>query len=86
MTKKTRFDLLDLNFAAAMCDNMEDGLKDDRTVNGWKGMDWNVDLLEAYEAKILRHLHAWQTTGDVQHLAAIACNANIIWHKAIEDK
>ena len=77
--KKPRFELLDLNFAAAMCDNMEKGIKDGRKANGWKTMHPDIP---AYEAKILRHLREWQNTGDKRHLAAIACDANIIWHHA----
>jgi hypothetical protein len=33
---KTPFHLLDLDFAAAMCENWQEGLKDGRVENGWK--------------------------------------------------
>lgn len=77
---KTRFELLDLDFAAAMCNNFEEGIKGNRMPNGWKNMKPTPETMMRYRAKILRHLHNYGTTGNPQDLAAIACNANILWH------
>ena len=84
MSAKTPFELLDLDFAAAMCENFAAGVAQDpdREPNGWQTMDWDSPTESLYEAKILRHLHEWRRTRDPRHLAAIACDANIIWTHA----
>lgn len=83
---KTPFELLDLGFAAAMSECWEAGIKDDRVVNGWKRLKWNERIERKYAAKILRHLTAYLKSEDdvacLLHAAAIACNANILWHHA----
>jgi hypothetical protein len=79
---KTPFHLLDLGFAAAMCRNWEAGIKEGRTANDWETLPRTNETRERYAAKIMRHLHEYVEQRGVaaEHLAAIACNANILWH------
>jgi hypothetical protein len=79
---KTPFELLDLGFCAAMCRNWEAGIKEGRTANDWETLPRTNETREQYAAKIMRHLHEYveQRGVAVEHLAAIACNANILWH------
>jgi hypothetical protein len=81
-TTKTPFELLDLGFCAAMCRNWEAGIKDGRVANGWETLPRTNETRDRYVAKILRHLQRYveQRGVAVEHLAAIACNANILWH------
>lgn len=84
---KTPFHLVDLDFVAAMCNVYRAGLTTPgREPNGWKLLAWDDEHREEYVSKILRHLHAFTQTGSREDLAAIACNANILWHHAAEDK
>lgn len=80
---KTPFELLDLDFAAAMCGCWQAGIKDGRRANGWKNMEWTPDTEQEYKAKILRHLQAYFNADSPkeaqQHAVAIACDANILW-------
>jgi hypothetical protein len=81
---KTPFHLLDLGFCAAMCRNWEAGIKDGRKANDWETLPQTNETRERYAAKIMRHLHEYVEQRGVaaEHLAAIACNANILWHIA----
>lgn len=79
--KKIRFDLLDLDFCAAMCDVFETGLgREGREVNDWqtKPLDKQACL-----ASLLRHAYnaVTELNEDARrsHLAAVACRANMIW-------
>lgn len=81
---KTRFELLDLGFAAEMCGNWEKGVKGNRLPNDWESIEQTSENKDKYVAKILRHLQGYVESESpaemTQHLAAIACNANILWH------
>ena len=77
---KTRFDLLDLDFAAAMADTFAEGVKDGRTAGDWKNHPKTAETRDRYRAKILRHLHEFTNGGGRDHLAAIACDACILWN------
>jgi hypothetical protein len=79
---KVPFHLLDLGFCAAMCRNWEAGIKEGRTANDWETLPRTNETRERYAAKIMRHLHGYVEQRGVaaEHLAAIACNANILWH------
>jgi hypothetical protein len=83
---KTPFELLDLGFAAAMCRNWEAGVKHGRTANDWETLPRTAETRDRYVAKVLRHLQAYvEAEGDgerCEHAAALACNANILWHVA----
>ncbi len=85
-SSKTPFQLLDLGFAAAMCRNWEAGIKHGRTADDWQFLKDTDETKSTYVAKILRHLRAYIETEDSAaqcgHAAAIACNANILWHIA----
>ena len=79
--QKIPFHLLDLDFCAAMCENWQAGVKNGRQLNDWYFLKGEENKRK-YESKILRHLHgAKKTFGEdrKKHLAAIACNANILW-------
>ena len=81
---KTPFELLDLGFAAAMCRSWADGVKHGRTANDWQYLPRTEETRDQYVAKVLRHLQAYVETSDrgarCEHAAAIACDANILWH------
>ncbi len=81
---KIPFHLADLEFLRAMCENFERGLNGDRYPDGWKNIFWGPETKTEYAAKVLRHLHEFIKTKNPvaqrQHAAAIACNANILWH------
>jgi hypothetical protein len=82
---KTPFELLDLGFAAAMCHSWQLGVKHGRTANDWQHLPRTDGTRDRYVAKILRHLQAYVEAGDdravrCEHAAAIACDANILWH------
>lgn len=86
---KTPFELIDMDFVADMAENFSAGIKDDRTPNDWKEIEWSEQIFDMYCAKILRHLHELKKSyGEAEdrevlvehHTAAIACNANIINH------
>jgi hypothetical protein len=82
---KTPFELLDLGFAAAMCHSWQLGVKHGRTANDWQHLPRTDETRDRYVAKILRHLQGYVEAGDdravkCEHLAAIACDANILWH------
>jgi hypothetical protein len=51
-------------------------------------MAWTKQMEGLYTAKILRHLKAFYAETDhsarLQHMAAIACDANIVWHHTKE--
>jgi hypothetical protein len=82
VNSKTPFHLLDLGFCAAMCRNWEAGIKEGRTANDWETLPQTNETRDRYAAKVLRHLHEYVEQRGVaaEHLAAIACNANILWH------
>jgi hypothetical protein len=65
-----------------MCENWQSGIKNDRTANDWKKYKITQPNIDVYEGALMRHLHgAKKTSGKERqkHLAAIACNANILW-------
>jgi hypothetical protein len=82
-SNKTPFHLLDLDFCAAMCENFQEGLTGDRVENGWKSLKSTTENLNKYEGALMRHFHlakkAVLSEDRKKHLAAIACNANILW-------
>ena len=55
-------------------------LKKDRSVGDWKNLEWNREKLCEYASKITRHTAKFLDTGDLRHLAAVACNAGIIYY------
>lgn len=72
-------------FLNAIADNWLDGIKDERIAFGWQDMHWDKSVEMAYVAKALRHFVQvdMATTADekIQHLAALFCNANILWRR-----
>ena len=88
---KTRFELLDLDFAAALCDKDAAGVRGERIPNGWKKMEWTPEMEALYVAKVLRHLRGFVRATSPeekrQEAAAIGCNANILhYHSKGEEK
>lgn len=72
--------LLDSEFLKEMQRNMRRGIKDGRTEDDWKlrtGPDID-DRLAAIE----RHRQKYIQTKNAKHLAAVACNAMIVWWHA----
>lgn len=87
MIKKIPFELADLDFIGEMCKNFEAGLKDGRKPNDWKNIEPTPLNLNTHTGKIMRHLHNVSTMDleveDARRdLAAIACNANILYRMA----
>ena len=77
--------LIDLNFVAAMEKCFAAGNKNDRKPNDWRDMPYTKNTHDVYLSKILRHAassYSGTFSGETkrQHLAAVACNANILWH------
>ena len=76
---------LDNDFLDAMADCFHKGVKKDgRAFDDWKTMDWGDNMQLLYTSKLIGHM-AKGIRGDDpherrKHLAAVACNANIIWH------
>lgn len=84
---KPNFNLLDFDFAAAMCSNFEKGLKHGRKANGWKLIEWNDEHEADYFSALVRHVKEYSESGEESALAAIACNANILhYHRTHSDK
>lgn len=80
-------ELLDTAFLFAMISNWLDGAdRPGRVVNGWRDIEPTGINVITYFAKLERHLNAAIDAGDKTeaqaHLAAIACNANILFNIA----
>ena len=76
---KPPMELLDLDFAAAMADVFGAGVKDGRAAGDWRGHPQTDETRDKYRAKILRHLREYTNGNGREHLAAIACDACILW-------
>lgn len=87
-TKSPAFELFDFDFAAAMCDNWAEGIKDGRQANDWQTMEWDKETRAKYLGKTLRHMYqcinATNPGEAKKHAAAVACNANILWRRESE--
>lgn len=70
-------DLIDQDFIEAMRENMRMGIKNGRKAGDWKERD-EEGVEDRFEA-IDRHGEKFESTLDPRHLAAIACNALIVW-------
>ena len=75
-------DLIDFRFVQAMKETFTRGLKDDRQPNDWMFCDDEgvQDRIEAID----RHSSKFFQTKDPKHLAAIACNAMIVWWHMVQ--
>lgn len=78
--------LLDMTFAAAMCQVFEEGNRDGRKAGDWREKQPTPENLAKYQGALLRHFMGYQDAmrdgrpGDArEHLASVACNANILW-------
>lgn len=73
------------HFLSAISANWASGLKDGRKAFDWMMMNWNMYVEGLYVAKTMRHLIQADTsqTPDLinKHLAALFCNANILWRR-----
>lgn len=82
--------LVDDEFTDAMHQEFYKGAnKDGRAYFDWKRLKWDSDKELLYIAKLLGHVAIGIRAGDYQtrrrHLAAVACNANILWYHVKED-
>lgn len=72
-------------FLAAISDNWSNGVKNHREPFDWIDMEWNPQVESIYMAKTLRHLVqadlARNSEIHIKHLAALFCNANILWRR-----
>jgi hypothetical protein len=79
-------DLVPFPFIRDIAICFENGIKGDRTANGWKLLKWDPDLENLYNAKLMGHHAAAMRATDPrergEHLAAVAANACIIWYHA----
>jgi len=76
---------LDEDFLDAMADCFWVGtFKHGRAYDDWKRLKWNDRLQLLYTSKLIGHMAKGIRGDNVQekrkHLAAVACNANILWH------
>ena len=76
---------LDEDFLDSMADCFCKGsTKDGRAYFDWKRLKWNPDLKLLYTSKLIGHMangiRANTAKERREHLAAVACNANILWH------
>lgn len=84
--KHTRlpFELTDIHFVLAMAKIWKNGNKGNRIANDWKTMSWNEKRKDDYIGRIWSHIYkfieATTIEDELEHLASIACNANIIFH------
>lgn len=70
---KPRLTLLDSNFLAALALHMEKGIKDGRTADDWRDLEWTDEKRRAYCDALLRHVHL-----DFDPIA-VAANCMMIW-------
>jgi hypothetical protein len=85
VTKPLNHELLDADFLQAMEKCFAAGNKNGRKPNDWKDREYTKNLHDVYLSKIMRHAassYSGTFTGETkrEHLAAVACNANILWH------
>lgn len=70
---------------SAIANNWYDGIKGGREAFDWMKMNWDHSVEEVYIAKTLRHLvqadMSFTLTDKIKHLAALFCNANILWRR-----
>ena len=77
--------LVDDEFTDAMHNEFYKGVqKDGRAYWDWKRLKWNKRIELLYTAKLLGHvakgIRAETADERRKHLAAAACNCNILWH------
>jgi hypothetical protein len=79
--------LIDDEFIEAMAEVMREGAdRPGRVLNGWRDLEWTVETEKLYYAKLIGHAAQAMRPCDLNHLAAAACNALIIWyHRRIEE-
>lgn len=75
---KPRPSLVDAGFIMAMAEVMEAGLKGERNREDWQRIE-RQQALEEYRDALLRHAFGQGPEDERQHLAAVACNAMILW-------
>ena len=86
-----KYALLDFDFLAAMADVFDVGLKDGRKKNDWRKIENTDANFDAYVSALMRHLRAAikrreAQCADEDHFAAVAANANILWHMAMQPR
>jgi len=72
------------DFIDAMAQEFFEGTKKKgRVWNDWKALNWSKEYELLYTAKLMGHLakavRADNPFDKKKHLAAVACNANILW-------
>lgn len=77
--------LVDEDFIDAMHSEFYAGCdKQGRQYWDWKNIKWSNEQKLLYTAKLIGHMaksiRAETSEERLKHLAAVACNANILWH------
>jgi hypothetical protein len=72
-------------FADAVDECFAKGVKDGREAGDWKHIKPTESNYALYQEKVRSHLTRFDITGDPAHLAAVACNAEILWGMAVRD-
>jgi hypothetical protein len=72
-------------FADAVDECFARGVKDGRKAGDWKHIEPTEVNYALYQEKVRSHLTRFDITGDPAHLAAVACNAEILWEMAVRD-
>jgi hypothetical protein len=72
-------------FADAVDECFAKGVKDGRKAGDWKHIEPTEQNYGLYQEKVRSHLTRFDITGDPAHLAAVACNAEILWEMAQRD-
>jgi hypothetical protein len=61
------------------------GVKNGRKAGDWKHIKPTEQNYALYQEKVRSHLTRFDITGDPSHLAAVACNAEILWEMAMRE-
>lgn len=82
---------VDVDFMGAMDENWREGAdRPGRSPNDWKDIPWDEEQEQIYTHKLLRHFAQsrnleMSTKQRRKHLAAVACNANILWYHSHDE-
>jgi hypothetical protein len=72
-------------FADAVDECFARGVKGGRKAGDWKHIEPTEVNYSLYQEKVRSHLTRFDITGDPAHLAAVACNAEILWEMAFRE-
>jgi len=73
-----------------MLDVFDRGVKNGREFGDWQRLNWDKTYEQLYEAKLIGHfaqaMRSDSAADKCKHLAAVACNACILWYHAKKEK